>query len=228
MENILFFKTQLIQAISSLENGYPKLSTIKSGETISCPEKFQQNLYFSLNGVVKISKIHQTEKEIVITLLPEKSLFGLLSLLSNQSAQLYHAIAFTPVKLISLPSFQFQQELKKSPELSRLITQKLLSRLLTDEMIIESQLQKKLEVRLISFLLMLGRNFGVKTDSGLKINLQLSHKALAELINSSRVSVTRILGQLRQQQMISIKQQKIILHNPSALSQHVDLAIPYL
>ena len=91
-------------------------------------------------------------------------------------------------------------------------------------MTIESQLQRELKARLVSFLLILCRDFGVKTDAGIKIDLKLSHGTLADLIHSHRPSVTRILIQLRQQQMISIEQQQITIHNPSILRQY--FAVP--
>lgn len=70
-------------------------------------------------------------------------------------------------------------------------------------MTIESRLLPTSEARLVAFLLVLCRDFGVETDAGIKINLKLSHQTLADLIHSNRVSITRILGQLQKQQMIS-------------------------
>lgn len=176
---------------------------------------------------MKFFRIDRKEKKIFVALLPKQSFFGLSSLLPDKSAQEYHAVAFTPVTLISISIFQFQQELQKSPELSTLIMQKLLSQLWAAEINLESRLRQTVEARLISFLLILGRDFGVETDSGIEINLILSYTILGDLINSSRVSVSRILAQLRQQHLISIQQQKITLHNPCALSQYVDFTIPY-
>ncbi|MEG3978538.1 helix-turn-helix domain-containing protein, partial [Microcoleus sp. herbarium8] len=46
-----------------------------------------------------------------------------------------------------------------------------------------------------------------------------SHQAIAEAIGSTRVTVTRLLGDLRQETMISIHKKKITVHNPVALSQ---------
>ena len=222
MEKICFWSAQLIKGIGGGENSCPNLMEVKPGKTIVGPVKSTSQLYFSLKGVVKLNRIKGTGKEIAMVLLPEQSWFGLLPMLSGKSAPEYQAVAFTPVTLISMSRGQFQQELKKSPQLGRLITQQLSARLLTAEMMIESRLRKTLSARLVSFLLILARDFGVATDGRIKIDLPLSHQTLAGLINSNRVSVTRVLGQLQQQQMISRQQQKITLHNPSALSQYVD------
>jgi CRP-like cAMP-binding protein len=73
--------------------------------------------------------------------------------------------------------------------------------------------------RLVSFLLILCRDFGVPGTEGITIDLKLSHQAIAEAIGSTRVTVTRLLGDLRQETMISIHKKKITVHNPVALSQ---------
>jgi CRP-like cAMP-binding protein len=51
------------------------------------------------------------------------------------------------------------------------------------------------------------------------IDLKLSHQAIAEAIGSTRVTVTRLLGDLRQSGMISISKKKITVHDPMNLSQ---------
>ena len=218
-------EAQLTQANWEDKNSSLKLKWFTPGETIFSSETSPENLYFSVNGVVKLTKIERTGKEILMVLLPEQSWFGLLPWLSAHRE--YQAVALTPVSLISLSARQFQQELAQSAELGRLITQQLSVRLLTAEMLLESRLRKTLEARLISFLLILALDFGVSEDSGIKIDLRLSHQTLAELLDSSRVTVTKLLGQLRQRQMISSQQQQITLHNPSALSQYVDFSLPY-
>ncbi len=226
MEKICFWSAQLIKGIGGGENSCPNLMEVKPGKTIVGPVKSTSQLYFSLKGVVKLNRIKGTGKEIAMVLLPEQSWFGLLPMLSGKSAPEYQAVAFTPVTLISMSRGQFQQELKKSPQLGRLITQQLSARLLTAEMMIESRLRKTLSARLVSFLLILARDFGVETDSGIKIDLPLSHQMLAEAIGSHRVVVTKLLVKLRQQHKISIWHQKITLHNPRILSQDVDFPLP--
>ena len=199
---------------------------LREGEEIFTLENPQQKILFFLQGVVKLSRVAPTGTETFIGLLPEESLFGLSFLLNslNKSELSHRVVAFTPVTLVSISVTQMQQELQKYPELWTVITRHLISRLLVAEMTIESQLQRELKARLVSFLLILCRDFGVKTDAGIKIDLKLSHQTLADLIHSHRPSVTRILIQLRQQQMISIEQQQITLHNPIALRQY--FAIP--
>lgn len=177
-------------------------------------------MYFLLKGAVKLSRVYEAGEEITVALLRENSVFGVLSLLTgNRSDRFYHAVAFTPVELLSAPIDQVEQSLKNSPELSMLLLRGLSSRILQTEMMIETLAHRDMGSRLVSFLLILCRDFGLPSSEGLTIDLKLSHQAIAEAIGSTRVTVTRLLGELRENNMISIHKKKITVHNPVALSQ---------
>ena len=56
--------------------------------------------------------------------------------------------------------------------------------------------------RLVHILGWLGDRFGVSKPEGLLIDLPLTHFAIAELIGSTRVTVTRILGQMANESIL--------------------------
>jgi CRP/FNR family transcriptional regulator, global nitrogen regulator len=146
--------------------------------------------------------------------------FGVLSLITGQRAdRFYHAVAFTSVELISVPIEQVEKAMAQNPELAMLLLRGLSSRILQTEMMIETLAHRDMGSRLVSFLLILCRDFGVPGQDGVTIDLKLSHQAIAEAIGSTRVTVTRLLGDLRDQEMISITKKKITVHNPANLSE---------
>ncbi|TVQ56885.1 MAG: global nitrogen regulator NtcA [Spirulina sp. DLM2.Bin59] len=198
----------------------PVVESFERGKTIFFPGDPAERVYFLLKGAVKLSRVYEAGEEITVALLRENSVFGVLSLITGQhSDRFYHSVAFTPVELLSAPIDQVQKALKENPELSLLMLQGLSSRILQTEMMIETLAHRDMGSRLVSFLLILCRDFGVPTPEGIRIDLKLSHQAIAEAIGSTRVTVTRLLGDLRQEDMISIHKKKITVHNPVALSQ---------
>lgn len=198
----------------------PIVETFERGKTIFFPGDPAERVYFLLKGAVKLSRVYEAGEEITVALLRENSVFGVLSLITGQrSDRFYHAVAFTPVELLSAPSDQVEQALKENPDLSMLMLRGLSSRILQTEMMIETLAHRDMGSRLVSFLLILCRDFGVPTSEGIRVDLKLSHQAIAEAIGSTRVTVTRLLGDLRQENMISIYKKKITVHNPIALSQ---------
>jgi CRP/FNR family transcriptional regulator, global nitrogen regulator len=198
----------------------PVVETFERGKTIFFPGDPAERVYFLLRGAVKLSRVYEAGEEITVALLRENSVFGVLSLITGQRAdRFYHAVAFTPVELLSVPIEQFEKSLKDNPDLSMVMLQGLSSRILQTEMMIETLAHRDMGSRLVSFLLILCRDFGVPTADGITIDLKLSHQAIAEAIGSTRVTVTRLLGDLRQDKLISIHKKKITVYNPVALSQ---------
>jgi len=58
---------------------------------------------------------------------------------------------------------------------------------------------QSIEQRLLQFLAWLGQKFGHEGKQGQIIQLRLTHQEIAETLNTSRVTVTRLLNQLEQQ-----------------------------
>jgi CRP/FNR family transcriptional regulator, global nitrogen regulator len=198
----------------------PVVETFERGKTIFFPGDPAERVYFLQKGAVKLSRVYEQGEEITVALLRENSVFGVLSLITGQKAdRFYHAVAFTPVELLSVPIEQVEKALKENPELSMWMLKGLSTRILQTEMMIETLAHRDMGSRLVSFLLILCRDFGVPESGGITIDLKLSHQAIAEAIGSTRVTVTRLLGDLRQDNMISINKKKITVHNPTTLSQ---------
>lgn len=198
----------------------PVVENFERGKTIFFPGDPAERVYFLIKGAVKLSRVYEAGEEITVALLRENTVFGVLSLITgHRSDRFYHAVAFTPVELLSVPIDQVEKALANDPELSMFMLRGLSSRILQTEMMIETLAHRDMGSRLVSFLLILCRDFGVPSADGITIDLKLSHQAIAEAIGSTRVTVTRLLGELREEQMISIHKKKITVHNPVALSQ---------
>jgi len=198
----------------------PLVETFERGKTIFFPGDPAERVYFLLKGAVKLSRVYEAGEEITVALLRENSVFGVLSLITgNRSDRFYHAVAFTPVELLSVPIEQVEKALKEDPDLPGVLLRGLSSRILQTEMMIETLAHRDMGSRLVSFLLILCRDFGIPSANGITIDLKLSHQAIAEAIGSTRVTVTRLLGELRDQSMISIHKKKITVHNPVTLGQ---------
>lgn len=198
----------------------PVVENFDRGKTIFFPGDPAERVYFLLTGAVKLSRVYETGEEITVALLRENSVFGVLSLITGQhSDRFYHAVAFTPVQLLSAPIDQAEIAFQENAQLTRLMLQGLSSRILQTEMMIETLAHRDMGSRLVSFLLILCRDFGKPSEQGVQIDLKLSHQAIAEAIGSTRVTVTRLLGELRDEEMISITKKRITVHNPVLLSQ---------
>jgi CRP/FNR family transcriptional regulator, global nitrogen regulator len=210
----------LVSVFRQMAGGsYPlTVESFERGKTIFFPGDPAERVYLLQKGAVKLSRVYEAGEEITVSLLRENSIFGVLSLITGtKSDRFYHAVAFTPVEILSVPVEQMEKAFKENPELAVLILQSLATRILQTEMMIETLAHRDMGSRLVSFLLILCRDFGVPAAEGTTIDLKLSHQAIAEAIGSTRVTITRLLGDLRDSNAISIHKKKITVLNPVSL-----------
>ena len=193
---------------------------VERGKTIFFPGDPAERVYLIKRGAVRLSRVYETGEEITVALLRENSLFGVLSLLTGQkSDRFYHSIAFTRVDLISAPATSVRQAIEKDARVALLLLQGLSSRILQTETMIETLTHRDMSSRLVSFLLVLCRDFGMPGTRGITIDLKLSHQAIAEAIGSTRVTITRLLGDLRNDGLVEIDRKRITVFDPLALAK---------
>ena len=71
--------------------------------------------------------------------------------------------------------------------------------------------RKPVSLRLWQFLVWLGQKFGRDVDQGRLIDLGITHQEIAEVINTTRVSVTRMLQQFEEEGMLLRHQRRLVL-----------------
>jgi global nitrogen regulator NtcA len=208
----------LLEVIRSLAGS--SVETIERSKTIFFPGDPAERVYLLRRGAVRLSRVYESGEEITVALLRENSLFGVLSLLTGQrSDRFYHAIAFTRVEMITAPATSVRRAIEQDASVGLLLLQGLSSRILQTETMIETLTHRDMSSRLVSFLLVLCRDFGVPSNEGITIDLRLSHQAIAEAIGSTRVTITRLLGDLRNEGLVQIDRKKITVFDPVALAK---------
>ncbi len=68
----------------------------------------------------------------------------------------------------------------------------------------------------------LAKRHGIRDVHGTIIDLKITHQELAEMVGTSRETVTRVLTRLREQGIIEIEQRRIVLLDPKALLESTE------
>ena len=208
----------LLEVIRHLEGSTPEIYDIS--ETIFFPGDNKKKLYLIKKGAVRLSRIYENGDEITVALLKEKSLFGVSSLLPmGKSDSFYHAIAFTHVEIETAPASSVKNAIEIDPTVGMLLLQALSERILQSSTMIETLKNKDTYSRLISFLLVLSKDFGVPSSKGITIDLKITQAAIAEAIGSTRVTVTRLFVELKNSGLLASDRKKITIIDPTALAK---------
>jgi CRP/FNR family transcriptional regulator len=92
-------------------------------------------------------------------------------------------------------------------------------RLVQYEELVKCLLPRETEVRLANLLPLLAQKFGERTDGVVTIDLRLTHQDLAAMVASTRESVTKVLNEMRNRDLIQIEAGRITLKDARALAE---------
>ncbi|MBE9011282.1 PAS domain-containing protein [Pseudanabaenaceae cyanobacterium LEGE 13415] len=158
-----------------------------------------QSLNLVIDGVVKLTTLSQRGEEILVGLATEEQVFGA----SLTKLSTYQAIAVTDVKLATIPA----SKMTESAELSRTLLPRLMQRFQQTERFLAVQGHLRTCDRFEQLLQVLKEEIGEPTTisedssatiTGTRLKVKLTHQDFASACCTTRVTITRLLGQLQQ------------------------------
>jgi len=174
-------------------------------------EAYNHNkIYFVKEGTIKIGYIDQAGNEKVKEIIQQGQLFGQFSLersnLHGEFAQAYR----NDVSLCSFTIDDFERLLKNRPDLALRYSKQVGAKLRNIENRLINLLNKDVRTRLIHFLWQLvEQNLGENTVEGFCMPNYLTHEDIANLIGSSRQTVTTLINELEGEGILSYNRQEI-------------------
>jgi CRP/FNR family cyclic AMP-dependent transcriptional regulator len=111
--------------------------------------------------------------------------------------------------------------LGKHPEMVSGVLASVAARLRRTDQLLEDAVFLDLPARLSKRLLELAQKHGIKTDKGLEIDLRLTQQDLAAALGVTRVALNKHLGQLQDDDLISLESKRIIITHPEELRKRV-------
>lgn len=200
------------------QNSYAKM--YEKDEVIFFENDSVKKLYFLVKGKVKLSMLSAAGKEKVLTILQEGDIFGELSLFDEDPHPLT-AEVMSDARLLIIPWNEMERMIIERPSLAIKIIEALSkkTRLLTSQ--VRELVFQDAAGRLASLLSRLADDFGREIEQGTVIDLVLTHQEIANLIGSSRVTVTKLINRFIDEGMIIIKKRKIIIKDFESLGERL-------
>jgi CRP-like cAMP-binding protein len=162
-----------------------------------------QSIWIVCRGVVQLSTLYPNGDEALLGLAGSSMPFGLPLTLIHP----YQAIALSDVDLMCLTLAEVQQ----SPALNQEIFHHLNRRLRQAEAMLAMAGCRRVEDRLRQLLLLLQMEIGQPVTDGTRLTVRLTHQHLASAIGTTRVTVTRLLGKLKDEGWLKIDKSRHIV-----------------
>lgn len=160
------------------------------------------NVYFILSGKIKIYRTDVQGKEQIINVLGENSMFPHQGFFRNDNYPA-HAEVLEEASLVYIPIQLFEQFLITNPEVSVKVFGVLGDMIVDLQNRLEEQILNNTYEQIVLLLLRLSASHGEEVDETQhRITTQFTNKDLANMIGSSRETVSRTLTQLKKNNLI--------------------------
>ncbi len=168
-------------------------------------------------GQVKVTMISPEGKEIILKLLGPGDFFGEMALLDDEPRSAT-VVATEPLELVTIWRNDFLQILAENFTLTKKLLAELSRRLRSASSRIESLATMDVYGRLARFFLDLARDQGKQLDNGYIAVTRPTHQAMANMIGTSRETVSRLIHDLMRQNLL-ISEGKTIYLKKTAIEQ---------
>lgn len=194
------------------------MSQVKKHQPIYFPDEPSRSIFFLKEGHVKISRLSEDGKELILDIIGPGEIFGELSLVEgggrNEIAE-----ALDVVIVCAMNKADFESILKSNPELNFEVTKRMGLRLRKIEERVTDLVFKDVGGRVTSFLVRYAEEFGKIKGGVVKVHSFLSHQEIAFLTGCSRQTVTTILNDLKDQNLIDISHRTLVIQDLDALKR---------
>jgi CRP-like cAMP-binding protein len=168
-------------------------------------------------GKVKITMISPEGKEIILSMMGPGDFFGEMSLLDDEPRSAT-VVATEPLEVITIWRSDFLEILRENFSITKKILIELSRRVRRTSNRIESLATMDVYGRLARFFLDLAQQQGKVLDNGYVAVTRPTHQAIANMIGTSRETVSRLIHELIRQDLL-LSEGKTVYLSKNALDQ---------
>lgn len=173
--------------------------------------------YLVKTGRIKVYKVSRDGREQVLSILGDGQIFGDVPTFDGGP---YPATAATMIdsEIYLINRDDFNDMVRRNPEIALKIIKALGGRLRQALELVRDLSFKQVPHRLAGLLLKLGDEYGEATEAGVLINLSLSRQDLADIVGTSRETVTRELKKMERSGLLDIDRRLITITDRKRLA----------
>lgn len=173
----------------------------KKNEVIYDPEDRNESLYLVIDGRVKVSRLSEGGREVVLDFYHKDDFFGETGFLgTNHHGE--QAAALDRASLMLWSVMELKRLMARTPALGPALLRVLAQRVSEANDRIESFCLDPINRRLVKTLLHLADRFGQPAEDQMTHLLPITHEQLARYVGTSREIVTQYMNQFRRDRLL--------------------------
>ncbi len=177
------------------------------------------NIYMISSGKVKILNYTENGEEIVKGILATGDIFGEMAVLGEDKRNDFAQVIDNKTSVCQMSLEELQGLMLENKKFALSINKLIGLRIRRLERKLDSLVFKDVRTRLIDFIKDLIKTSGQEYNEGIRINHFYTHKDVADLIGTSRQTVTTVINELKSEGLLNFKRKEIFIFNPGQFSQ---------
>lgn len=216
LENFNLFKELTMEEMQTIEK-QTQMREIKKGDYIYFPEDPSTQIYFLKKGSIKIGNYSDDGRESIKAVLRSGEIFGELSLIGEGKRNDFAQALEDNVLICAMSMKDMEFMMENSSKLSLRVTKIIGLRLRKTEIKLNDLLFKDARQRIVDFVRNLAEEQGVKIGDEIMVKHPFTHQDIANLTASSRQTVTTVLNELKEQDLLYMERKKFLIRDISKL-----------
>ena len=168
----------------------------RKGDYIYLPEENSDTIYFIFSGKIKIGTYRDNDKEVITAMLQKGDVFGEVAIITDQKRKDFAQAAIF-MKIMSNRVMEMEDRL-------------------------ESLVFKDSKTRIIEFLLLSIHKSGQRVGYEYVLRNFITHQDIANLTSTSRQTVTMVLNDLRNENIIQFDRKRLLVRDLEKLKSLIN------
>ena len=216
-----FKKIELFKNLSRDElkelQPYLSLAAVKKKEKIFSEGVPPEWFYIVSKGKVKISKLSQEGKEIILEIISPGDIFGGVAVLRNFPYPA-NAVAMEDSEVIKISRKNLMRLVDRFPNLMYCIALQLGDRMKSSYDSLKNIALERVESRIAALLLKLASKVGTETPKGLLIDMRLTKQDIADMVGTTVETSIRTFSKFKKQGLLVDSGGKIVIKDREGLA----------
>jgi CRP-like cAMP-binding protein len=206
-------QNNLTYELSELIKASEKIIQFKKGTFLFREGQEAKEMFVILSGKVQISKMNAEGKELYLRLCNKNDIVGELTLFTVGPRYLFNARVVEDGEAAAINIENLEQALFNNSQLAYQFLKWMNDHIRKTITKFRDLVLHGKKGALYSTLIRLSNSYGIQKDDGIHINIPITNQDLANYCGTARESVSRMLGELRDEGIISIHKKRIIIHD---------------
>ena len=186
--------------------------TYTKGQMILLEDDLGQTFFVIAGGSVKITRLSDDGREVILAMLGESDFFGEMSLLDG-AGRSANVVSLEASEVLTLARNDFLEILHEYPKISISLLEELTQRIRKSDQQIESLSLSDVEQRIGITLIRLAEELGTIKQGNVKINNLPYQQDVANMAGTSRETVSRTFKLLEEKGLLTREGRKLTIYN---------------